>query len=390
MTRRKRLALIITIIVVIVLSLIIWIKRPKPVAVVLTTVEVGSVERTVTNTRAGTLKACRRARLSPSIGGQISNLPVHDGDTVKAGQILFEIWNEDLQAQMQLVKSELQASQARAKESCVLAEVAQREAKRFQTLRKKALTSDEKVDQAVGQAKAKTAGCHAAMSMIKVSESRVAVAQAALDRTRLTAPFDGAIAEVNGELGEYVTPSPVGVPTPPAIDLIDNSCLFVAAPIDEVDAPEIKAGMTARISLDAFGKEYFKGKVLRVAPYVLDVEKQARTVDIEVEFLSKKDNANMLPGYTADVEIILDAHGDVVRIPTEALLEGQRVYLYNADDQVIYDTEIKIGLSNWQFTEVKSGLDKGQKIVRSIDREGLADGVRVKLDMDKSDKKTSP
>ncbi len=380
MSSRKRLLVTIIIIVIGVTSSIVWLKRPKPIAVLLTTVELGPVERTVTNTRAGTLKACRRAKLSPSIGGQISSLPVRDGDTVKSGQVLFEIWNDDLTAQMQLAKSELQASKARAKEACVLADVAQREAKRLTQLRKKGLTSDEKVDQAVGLAKSKNAVCDATRSMIKVSESRVAVAQAALDRTRLTAPFDGAIAEVNGELGEYVTPSPVGVATPPAIDLIDNSCLYVAAPIDEVDAPEIKAGMVARISLDAFGKEFFKGKVRRVAPYVLDIEKQARTVDIEVDFLSEKDNANMLPGYTADVEVIIDAHNEVMRIPSEALLEGNRVYLYDADSQTISELELTSGLSNWQYTEVKSGLEKGQQIVLSIDRDGLGDGARVKLD----------
>jgi len=387
MTRRRRIALIVISSVVIVIALIVWLKRPKPVAVLIASVEVGVVERTVTNTRAGTLKACRRAKLSPSIGGQIANLPVREGDFVKAGQVLFEIWNDDLTAQFQLAKSELQATQARAKEACVQADVAKREANRLTQLRKKGLASDESVDQAVGQAKAKTAGCEAATSTIKVSESKVAVAQAALDRTRLTAPFDGAIAEVNGELGEYVTPSPIGIPTPPAVDLIDTSCLYVTAPIDEVDAPEIRAEMTARISLDAFGKEYFKGKVRRVAPYVLDVEKQARTVDVEVEFISEKDKVNMLPGYTADVEVILDAHSQALRIPTEALLEGNQVYVYDADSKTISEIPVETGLSNWQFTEIKSGLKEGQQIVTSIDREGVADGARVKPEKkDKQDK----
>ena len=77
-------------------------------------------------------------------------------------------------------------------------------------------------------------------------------ARAALDKTRLTAPFGGTVAEINGELGEFVTPSPIGVPTPPAVDLIDTTSLYVSAPIDEVDAPDIRADMAAHISLDAF------------------------------------------------------------------------------------------------------------------------------------------
>lgn len=379
MGRRQRFFIISIIVVSAVIALIIWLQRPKPVAVELTKVEVGEVQRTVTNTRAGTLRACRRAKLSPSFGGQIANLPVHEGDQVKKGQILFEIWNDDLQAQVELARSEKLTTQARAKEACIQADVAKREAKRLTQLRKQKLASEESTDQAIGLAKARRASCDAAKATIQVSESKLAVAIAALERTRLIAPFDGTIAEVNGELGEYVTPSPIGIPTPPAIDLIDASCLYVTAPIDEVDAPEIKAGMTARISLDAFGKEYFKGKVRRVAPYVLDVEKQARTVDVEVDFLSEKDNANMLPGYTADVEVIIDSRQNSLRIPSEALLEGNRVYIYDTDSSSIYEASIEIGLSNWKFTEVKSGLESDQQIVLSIDREGVEDGALVKI-----------
>lgn len=171
MTRRRRIVLFVTLSVVIVIALVSWLNRPKPVAVLLATTEVGEVQRTVTNTRAGTLMACRRTRLSPSMGGQIANLPVREGDSVKAGQILFEIWNDDLLAQVALSKSEHLASKARAKETCVMAEVAQREAKRLTQLRKKGLTSDESADHSVGQAKATKAACQATKATIEVSKS---------------------------------------------------------------------------------------------------------------------------------------------------------------------------------------------------------------------------
>ena len=66
----------------------------------------------------------------------------------------------------------------------------------------------------------------------------------------------------------------------------------------------------------------------------------------------------MLPGYTADVEVILDAHGKAVRIPTEALLEGNHVYLYDPDSQTINKVAVTTALSNWQFTEIKSGIEQ--------------------------------
>lgn len=375
--KRRRLILSIAIPVIIIVLLMAWIKRARPVAVVIAQVEQGEVQRTVTNTRAGTLKACQRAGLSPAIGGQIASLPVTEGDKVKKGQVLLEMWNDDLVAQVELAKSEKLASASLAKEACVTAEVSKNEAARMQKLHKKGLASDDQTDRIIGESKAKLAACEAAKSSAQVSQSRLAVAMANLERTRLRAPFDGTIAEITGEVGEFVTPSPMGIAIAPAVDILSSDCLYVLAPIDEVDAPEIKPGMPARVSLDAYSKTFFDGRVKRIAPYVLDREKQARTVDIEVTFLPKDKNLNMLPGYSADVEIILDSHPNVLRIPTEALLEGQQVFVYDKNSKTITKKTIKTGLSNWQYTEVLEGLDKGEYIVTSIDREGVVDGAAV-------------
>lgn len=377
--RRYKLIIAILLLAALLAALIFWIQRPRPIPVSLVTVERGTVERTVTNTRAGTLMACRRARLSPSTGGQIATLPVREGDRVQEEQLLFEIWNDDLRAQALLARSEHRASQARAEEACIIAEVAQREARRLVRLRAQNLVSEEVADQAEGQARARAAACQAARANVEVAEARQQVAAAALARTRLLAPFAGTIAEVNGELGEFVTPSPVGIPTPPAVDLIDTSCLYVLAPIDEVDAPEIRAGMPARILLDAFGKEHFEGAVRRVAPYVLDREQQARTVDVEVDFLDAGGERNMLPGYSADIEVILERRDGTLRIPSETLLEGMQVYVHDPELKRIQRVQLETGLSNWQYTEVLSGLREGQRIVRSLGREGLEDGAPVRV-----------
>lgn len=386
MQKRYRIILISVASVLIITALFSWIKRDKPVAIIIETVQLGEVQRTVTNTRAGTLKACRRAGLSPSIGGQIARLPVKEGDTVKKGQVLLEMWNDDISAQLSLSKSEILASESRIKEACIIANVAKREANRLTKLRKKGLSTEDASERAIGEAKAKEAACQAAKSSAEMSRARLAVAQAALERTKLKAPFDGTVAEITGELGEFVTPSPIGVPTPPAVDIIDTSCLYVLAPIDEVDAPEIKAGMPARISLDAYKKKFFNGKVRRIAPYVFDREKQARTVDIEVNFIIENDNSNMLPGYSADVEIILDVHANVIRIPSEALLEGQKVFIYDESNKTIYEKEVITGLSNWKYTEVLKGLKQGEQIVTSIDRDGVIDGAAVKIEETESSK----
>ena len=372
--KRYKIPLILTVIVVIGAMIFIWLGRTKPVEVTVKSVGYGLVQDTVANTRAGTIKACRRAGISPSIGGQIASLPVKEGDEVKAGDVLMELWNDDLLAQLEQASSEAKAVEALARQACIMAEVARREASRLKRLKKDNLTSEEAADKADGEARAQQSACNAALAENEVSKARIQVVHAELERTRLKAPFAGIVAEVNGEVGEFVTPSPVGIPTPPTVDLVDVSCLYVSAPIDEVDAPEIRVGMPVNISLDAMAGQLFEGSVRRIAPYVLELEKQARTVDVEVDFLCPEDCRGMLPGYSADIEVILDEREAALRIPTEAILEGNKVLLLTGDE-ILEEREISTGLSNWDWTEVTGGLAEGQEVVLSVEREGVGSGV---------------
>jgi HlyD family secretion protein len=348
--------------------------RPDPIPVETAVAERGPVTETVTNTRAGTIKACQRARLAPPSGGQIAKLPVKKGDRVRKGQVLLELWNDDVSAQLAGAERDELAAQSRADEACVAARVARREAERLVAVLERGLVAVDAVDRAKGEAESREAACRAATQNIRVAQARAAQARATLERLRLRAPFDGVVAEINGELGEFVTPSPVGIPTPPAVDVVDTSCIYVAAPIDEVDAPRIREGMPARVTLDAFRDRTFPARVRRVAPYVLDLEKQARTVEIEAELQDLR-SAELLPGYSADVEVILQEKRDALRIPTRALVEGNRVYVLDPEQERVQMREVQAGLRNWEYTEVTSGLSEGDRVVTSVDREGLADGA---------------
>ncbi len=325
--------------------------------------EIKTVEQTVSNTRAGTIDACRRSKMSPAMGGQIATLAVEEGDMVEKDQILLELWNKE-------TKARVKAAERSADQTCIISAKAQRDADRSNELFSKGLASEEAKEAAVTNAESGLAACNAAKAQVEVTK-------ASLERTQLIAPFGGIVAEIEGELGEYVTPSPVGVATKPTLDLIDNTCIYIKAPIDEIDAPEVIAGLKSRITMDAFGQKEFPSTVRRVAPYVLDLEKQARTVEIEAVFDNPQEF--LLPGYSADITIIVDTSEDTLSIPSQAVMGGNSVYLINSDG-TISEKEIEVGLSNWQLTEVISGLSLDDQIVLSIDRKGLEDGVKVSVE----------
>ena len=350
--------------------------RPKPVAVAVAQAAIGRVETTVANTRAGSVSACRRAKLAPPAGGRIERLNVREGDRVRTGQVLLTLWNDDLTARERVSREQLQTAKARVREVCELAKASARDARRARELRARNFVSQEAVERADADAGAKQASCDLAATQVAEAEARIQASRADTDRTVLRAPFAGIVAEVNGEIGEYLTPSPPGIPTLPAVDLIDDSCIYVTAPIDEVDAAQLKVGMSGRITLDAYRGKHFVGKVRRIAPYVLAVEKQARTVEVEVDFEHRGDAGHLLIGYSADIEIVVSGRDGAVRIPTPALMPGSRV-LVLGDDGVLEERRIATGLSNWEFTEAKSGLARGERVVTSLEREGVKAGARA-------------
>ena len=355
-------------------------KGPERISVTQYKVTKGEVKASIANTRVGTVKACRRAYLAPAIGGNVAELYVKEGDKVKSQQLLLKVWNDDLTAQLKLRKAQIKADKASAKQACEIAQGSERDAHRLVRLKKyDRIISEEQLDRAATKARAARASCFAAQAAIEMARANFVMVNTAIERTLIRAPFDGTVAEINAELGEYVTPSPPGIPTLPPIDLLDLSCLYVSAPIDEVDAPQVKVGMSACVTLDAFAEKRCSGTVSRIAPYVLEKEKQARTVEVEVKLSDAKDLQELLPGYSADIEVLLSSKANALRVPTEAVLENNQVLLISADG-LLEQRQFKSGLANWNFIEVVSGLVEGDALVLSIGREGVEAGAYVSVE----------
>lgn len=353
-----------------------YLRLPKPLEVSTVLVDRALIERTVANTRVGTVKACERSRLSPAIGGQVAKLYVKEGQQVAKDQLLLELWNEDRKARLQKDKATVVFARRERQRVCITAESDKREARRLNRLLALKLASEEEADQAQSRADASSVACESAAAKQDEADAAVAVARASLEQTYLKAPFAGIVAEVTGEVGEYTTPSPPGVATPPAIDLLTNDCHYISAPIDEVDAALVKVGMPVRITLDAYKGQVFAGLVRRVGAYVQEFEKQARTVDVEVTFDETAKSvkpADLIAGYSADIEVILATKADALRIPTEALLSDGQVFTLEGD--LVVANVVQTGLSNWRHTEVVSGLAEGAEVIIALGRQDIVPGA---------------
>ena len=350
--------------------------RADPVPVTVTRLATGRVEQTVTNSKAGTVQTRQRASLSPEMGGLVVELPARKGSRVAAGEVVLRLSDADYQAQVALQGRSLEAARAAASEACLTAEQAKRDDARYDTLAREGVISAELGEQARSRRDAADAGCVASRARVRQAESALALARAQLAKTVLRAPFPGVVAELKTELGEWITPAPPGVPIPPVIELIAPEEIYISAPLDEVDVGKVRVGQPVRITMDAYPGQGFPGKVVRVAPYVLDIQEQNRTFEIEAEFDDAEFARNLVPGASADVEVILAAKDGVLRVPTSALMEGNRVLVVENDTLV--EKPVTTGLRNWEFVEVTGGLSSGDLVTVSLDRLEVKAGARVR------------
>ena len=348
---------------------------PKPIEVTVREVSRGRVERTVTNSRAGTVKARRRAQISPEIGGRVVAVPFREGERFKRGDVLLRLDPSVPAARIDLSRRELQAAEAQRQQACLAAERAERESRRLKKLAAEGIVSTDAIDQAQTAAATAAAACRASQAGVEQARAGVDLAGRQEGQTVIRAPFDGIVADVSVEIGEYTTPSPPGLPIPPVLDVLDPGSVYVSAPMDEVDSTNIHPGQPARVTFDSYPGRQFTGHVRRIAPYVLDREEQNRTVEIEVE-LDHPDAVRLLPGTSADVEVLLEARENVPRIPTSALIEGEKALI--AEKGVLVERKVGIGLKNWDWTEVRSGLVPGDLVVVSLDRPEVTAGAKVR------------
>ena len=351
--------------VALVLGVRTWLFEPDPVPVKVIRAEIGRVEETVTNSRAGTVTARQRAHLSAEIGGRVVAVPFEKGDMVNKGDVLLRLNDATEKATLDRTRGDLVVVKAQRNRACLEADRAKREHARFLDLSKKELVSIDELDRVASKADATTAACQAMKAGVGRALAAIQEAKAQLDKTVLRAPFSGILGVVQVDVGEWITPAPPGVPIPAVLDLIDPTSIYISAPMDEVDSAKIHPHQKVRVTIDPYPGKSFMGHVSEVSAFVSDVEEQNRTVDIEVELDDREFAKKLLPGTSADVEVILSVRENVLRIPRPTLVEGNKVWIVKQDRLV--EQTIQVGLKNWDYVEVISGIQEGEAVITSVD-----------------------
>jgi HlyD family secretion protein len=366
---RRRTLVVLAVVVALALLAQRFLFRERPIAVESTVVSVGPVEEVVTNSEAGTAKARSRAVLSVERAGRIASILYREGARARAGVVLLTLDAATEANRLEAARRDFESARAAREAAHAATVLAGQSFDRVVALERQGLAPKEQLDQARSRRDAAMAEERAAAARVKSAAAAVAIARDEISHIQVRAPFDGVVAKRSVEVGESVLPGQA------LLELVGDRQLFVSAPIDERDAGRLNEGLPARVTVDAYPGVVWSGVVTRVAPIVEELKQQSRTLEVEVALPDDPAKPRVRPGMTADVEVILARRDGVVRVPTLAIVEGKRVYVVvkgRAERR-----EITTGVRNWEWTEARSGVRAGERIVTSLDRAGLKSGVRV-------------
>jgi HlyD family secretion protein len=295
---------------------------------------------------------------------------------VRRGETLLLLDASTAETQLEAAQRDLEAARATAEAARAAATLARQDHDRTVALFKSSVVSQGEMDQAKSRLESAEADLGAAAAREQRAGATVRLARDELAHLRVVAPFDGVVSQRLVEVGESV------IPGQPVLELVGLDRLYVSAPLDEIDIGRVREGLPARVSLDPYRGRVWQGSVSRVSPVVNDVREQNRTLEVEVEMMPDSTAPQPKPGTSADVEIILDERDGVLRVPTYAVIENKQVLVI--EDGKAVTKPVTIGLKNWDWSEIKDGLKENDRVITSLDRQGVKAGARVAAKADTS------
>src|SRR5690349_8077105 len=353
-------------------------------------VEKGELAKSVVATGKGT--PITKDEVKSKDSGIVKKLLVDYGDRVKKGQLLAQLDKVEIEAQVAQSKAGLEAAQANLKSSQADFERAKVDAEgpdvpplkraydRAISMAKDGVVSASSLDDAeknytMAVNKQNVAKAQVTVLKAKIAQSQAVVAQdqanlkqleEQLSYTDIVSPIDGIVLSRDVQMGDAVSSILVlGSSATLVMTLGDTSEVYVKGKVDESDIGKVYLGQRARIKVESFKDKTFDGKVTKISP--MGVEKDNVTT-FEVRVSINNPGGELKANMTANAEIILEEHKNVLQIPEGALIydKDKKTYVQVPDPSAkdgARKVAINAGISNGAKTEMLGGLKEGDQVV---------------------------
>jgi HlyD family secretion protein len=352
--------------------------------------ESGDIAKSVVAT--GKVQPITKVEVKSKASGIVTRLDTDINANVKQGQVLAQLDQIEILAQVGAQRAQLAASESNARAAAAAIEYDKVNAEapdlpmykhtydRALQMSKDGVVSQQALDdaqqkylaaantrdKAVAQISVDTSKLHQAQAQVQQSQSSLKQLEEQLSYTTITSPMDGVILSRDVELGDAVSSILVMGSTATLVMTIgDVRQVYVQGKVDESDIGKVYLGQTARIKVESFKDKTFLGKVTRIAP--LGVEKDNVTT-FEVRVSIDNPGGELKANMTANAEILLEEHKNVLTVPEQAVIYDKD---RNASVEVPDSSQkkgrrkvdIKAGISNGTKTEVLAGLKTGDTVI---------------------------
>ncbi len=350
----------------------------------------GDVARSVVAT--GKITPMTQVEVKSKASGIVEKLFVDINNKVRKGQPLAELDQQEILAQVAAQRAQLASTQANVLNFEAALEQDKVNAAapdlpmykvtldRNKEMVKEGLVPQQSLDNAdrdylAALNKRDTARAQLGVDLAKLKQAKAQVAQSQatlnqleeqLSYTTIQAPMDGVVLSRDVEIGDAVSSILVLGSTATLLMTIgDTNEVYVKGKVDEADIAHVYLGQPARIKVESFRDRYFQGKVTKISP--MGVEKDNVTT-FEVRVSINNPGGELKAQMTANAEILLDEHKNVLTVPENAVIyDQQKNASVEIPDAKQKDGKrkvaVKVGLSNGAVTELLSGLKDGDQVV---------------------------
>ena len=284
-------------------------------------------------------------KVGSRISGVVKRLRANIGDYVKAGQVIAELEDSELQAKVNQNLAAVEKARADL-------EYAQTAFGRDQSLLEKSLISQQQVDQSETSLKV-------AEALLKQAEANLDYARVQLSYATIHSPISGVIASVSTQEGEAVSAS---LSAPTFVSIIDLTRLEVQVFVDETDIGKIQIGQEARFTVDTYADSDFRGAVTAIYPKAVIQDNVVNyVVTLTITDFQEK---TLRPEMTTNVTIRLETRKNVLAVPTNAILreQGER-YVTVVDGGRRSQRKVKTGWKDGPWIEIVGGVKEGETVL---------------------------
>ena len=297
----------------------------------------------------GSLLPLSEFKVAPKIAGRLEKILVNIGDTVKGGQLVAVLDDEEYHQQVNQAIAELEVAQANFEERDNALQNAKREYERTVALREKKIASESELDAAKSEFNGQQAKLKVAQAQVSQKKAAMEMAKVRLSYTRIQVPQNQAANQrVVGE--RYVDEGAMLAPNTPIVSILNIGTLTAVINVIERDYPKIRPGLEAVISTDAFPGRTFHGRVVRIAPLLMEKSREAR-IEIEIP----NDQRLLKPGMFVRVQIEFQQHDNVTVVPIAALVKRngkQGVFEVDRKEKKAHFVPVELGIVNGTQAEI--------------------------------------